>query len=168
MITKKVKRDNLVTGISEAVICGVLSEMVFLSVIAFTDSWSRLWQSVLVALCLTAVYLVIGCIRALAGNHSFMKKIRKQKAEISLDDDSYEAVSKHVALGSSWLVVHHGNHVEPLSRNNVASVITDGKHAVLYDASHQPVLTFKYGHNEEGVPDRIRQWINVNKSSEYK
>lgn len=168
MITKKVKRDNLITGISEAVICGVLSEMIFLSVIAFTDSWSRLWESVLVALCLTVVYLVIALGKAIVANHAFMKKIKKQNADVSLDEDSYEAVSKHVALGNSWLVVHRGNHVEPVSRKNAAAVITDGKRAVVYDGEHHPVLTIRYGHREEGVPDRIRQWINVNKSSEYK
>lgn len=168
MITKKVKKDNLIAGLAEAIFLGVLTELLFLAVIVFTNSWSRLWQSLLVTAGITIVYLVIFVGKAIARNHSFMKKIKSQNAEISLDEDSYEAVSKHIALGQEWLVIHHGNRVEPVSKNHVQTVITDGKHAVLYDEEHHPVLTFQYGRKEAGVPDRIRQWLNVNKNSEYK
>ena len=169
MITKRVKKNNLVTALAGAVILGVLTEGLFLLVIEATGSWSRLWQSVLVALCLMVVYLIIGGIRASFRNHRFTKSLKKQNDNgVPLDEDAFEAVTKHVSLGKNWLVYHKGNMVVPVSISSFNTVRTDGKHAVLYDADQKPVYVLKYGHGEAGLPDRIREWLRVNKNSEYK
>lgn len=169
MITKRVRKNNMVTALAEALIYGVLTEVLFLLVIMSTDSWSRLIQSVLVALCITAVYLIIAWIRAASRNHRFMKNLKKQGDDgIPLDEDSFQAVTKHVALGQNWLVYHHGNQVDPVLKSSIHSVRTDGKYATLYNEEHHPVYVLKYSHSETGLPDRIREWINVNKNSEYR
>lgn len=169
MITKRVKKNNMVSALAVSVIFGVLTEGLFLLVILATGSWSRLWQSVLVALCLTAVYLIIGWIRASFRNHRFTKNLKKQNDNgIPLDEDAFEQVTKHVSLGRNWLVYHKGNTVVPVSISSIQTVRTDGKHAVLLDEEQKPVYVLKYGHREAGLPDKIREWLHVNKNSEYR